>query len=604
MAFVIAGSVPWHDGEEKMHRLMRVPENDNPSAPNLSQGAAYLTQSSPLLALGTLDEDGRPWTTIWGGKPGFAGQFSQSTLGIRSMVDTTYDPVVQALLGGKADGEVVGAEGEGKMVSGLAVDLENRRRVKLYGRMVAGALEGLGSNGTFGQAQLAVNIEQSLGNCPKYLNRKTIVPAELEPNLVSESPQLPQGAIDLLNNADTLFLSSSHQNLDMDTNIRGGPRGFIRILSNDPSGTVLVYPEYSGNRLYQTLGNLQTTPKVGFAFPDFESGNVLYVTGETEVLVGEDAASLLPRSNLAVKVTVKCARYVEKGLPFRGEAGDPSPYNPAVRYLVTEKAAAASQGSGQTSTSITLVKKVPLTPSINRFRFRVSDPKSVGKWIPGQYATLSFEDELDMGYSHMRDDDPTSINDDYIRTFTVSSSPGLNLPDNEFEITARKSGRVTSHLFRSNERAGIEAQLRGFGGDFKLDKKGSGGPISFVAGGIGITPVIPQLPGIDIPNLRLFWSLSVQDIGLAFDTFKQFSELPRSTVLFLTGSESNLPAKDLEKLETVVESGARIERRRLEAADLDLPDVEEWYLCAGTALKTAVLNWLVGKKVIYEDFTY
>lgn len=146
-----------------MQRLMRVPEEDNPSVPTLSTGAAYLTQRAPILALGTLDEEGRPWTTIWGGNPGFAGQISQATIGIRSLVDTKNDPVVQALLGEKADGEVVRAEGEGKMVSGLAINLETRKRVKLYGRMVAGALEGLGSEGLFGQAQLAVNIEQSLG---------------------------------------------------------------------------------------------------------------------------------------------------------------------------------------------------------------------------------------------------------------------------------------------------------------------------------------------------------------------------------------------------------------------------------------------------------
>lgn len=390
----------------------------------------------------------------------------------------------------------------------------------------------------------------------------------------------------------------------MDTNIRGGPRGFVRILSNETSGAVLVYPEYSGNRLYQTLGNLQTTPLAGFAFPDFETGNVLYVTGETEVLVGKDAAKLLPRSNLAVKVTVASARYVEKGLAFRGEAGDPSPYNPSVRYLATEKDTPASQDSGQNSAAVTLVKKVSLTPSINLFRFRAIDPKTMGKWIPGQYATLSFEDELDMGYSHMRDDDPTSINDDYIRTFTVSSYPGLNLPDHEFEITARKNGRVTNHLFRSNELAGVEAQLRGFGGEFKFEDNTDGRPIPFVAGGIGITPLIAQLPGIDISRLRLFWSLSVQDVGLAFDTFRRFTELPKSTVLFLTGSESGLDEKDMEMLKSVSESSARVERRRLEAGDLDVPDAEEWYLCAGTTLKTTVLNWLAGKRVVYEDFNY
>src|SRR5436190_4376837 len=166
------------------------------------------------------------------------------------------------------------------------------------------------------------------------MNRKHIVPAMPDPKLVSDSPQLPRRALRLLEQADTFFLSSSHENLSMDTNIRGGARGFVRVLSNNPGGTILVYPEYSGNRLYQTLGNLQITPLAGYCFPDFETGDVLYLTGKTQVLIGQAAAILLPRSNLAVMVTVTAAKYVEKGLAFRGEAGEPCSYNMAVRYLV------------------------------------------------------------------------------------------------------------------------------------------------------------------------------------------------------------------------------------------------------------------------------
>ena len=107
---------------------------------------------------------------------------------------------------------------------------------------------------------------------------------------------------------------------DMDTNHRGGPPGFVRALSDDTS-TTLYWPEYSGNRLYQTLGNLQVTPLAGLCFPDFLTGDVLYVTGTTRILVGSDAADALPRSNLVVKLTVTAARLVTKGLPFQGALG-------------------------------------------------------------------------------------------------------------------------------------------------------------------------------------------------------------------------------------------------------------------------------------------
>jgi NAD(P)H-flavin reductase len=439
------------------------------------------------------------------------------------------------------------------------------------------------------------------GNCPKYLNAKRIVPAPPEPKLISETPQLHPSAIDLLNHADTLFISSSHGE-DMDTNIRGGPSGFARVTSNQPSGAVFVYPEYSGNRLYQTLGNLQTTPSAGFVFPDFDTGNALFATGTTEILVGKDASDVLPRSNIVVRVTVTAARFVEKALSFRGIPGKPSPYNPSVRYLTSERASAAVLGNRESTVTATLIGKELITPSIGRFRFRISDPKEAGLWIPGQYATFSFYDELDMGYSHMRDDDPSSINDDYVRTFTISSSPGHLLPDGEFEITARKHGNVTSSLFRTSERAGLEVPLKGFGGEFQLNQRTSD-ILPFIAGGIGITPVLAHLPVIDISRLRLFWSVSLKDIGLVLDTFKRFPKLAGSTTVFVTEVDDRSQQSNAE-LENVASSGAQVQRRRMEAQDIDLSLSEVWYFCGSPALKVPVFNWLANKEVVYEDFDY
>ncbi|KAF3491332.1 oxidoreductase [Arthroderma uncinatum] len=555
MAFVLAGEVQWHDGEEKMHQLMRVPYEENPTASFLSPGAAALAQRCPLLALGTLDKQGRPWSTVWGGQAGFVGPVAQSVIGIRNVIDGTYDPVTETLLGGELAGTIVKESGPGRLMSGLPVDLENRRRVKLMGRMVAGSMEEStpkdsdnestddNSMGKAAQVQLVMKVEESLG-------------------------------------------------------------------------AVLVYPEYSGNRLYQTLGNLQTTPLAGYAFPDFESGHILYITGKTEVLIGKDAARILPRSNLAVKVTVTAARYVEHGLSFRGEPREASPYNPEVRYLASEKPAPGTRLSDSSDMKVILVKKDVITPTISRFRFKTSDPSTALKWLPGQYATLSFQEELDMGYSHMRDDDPASINDDYIRTFTVSSHPGRNLAKNEFEITVRKKGNATSHLFRSSERSGLELSLRGFDGDFRFEccnadhsPDQDNSILPFIAGGIGITPVIAQLPDIDISRLKLFWSISLKDIGLVYDVFEKFPELPKATILFLTSAsasaEESLDEGEKKKLASVTSSGASIERRRLKHEDLSsVPDSDVWYLCAGTELKTAATNWLTGKRLVYEDFNY
>ncbi|KAJ5634484.1 hypothetical protein N7528_002326 [Penicillium herquei] len=594
MTSILMDTMPWHDGEQRMQRLLHVPPRDNPSVPYLSARAADFLQRAPLVALGTLDNEGRPWSTLWGGQAGFAGPIAESIIGLRAQVDTKNDPVFSELFANRPSGLTV----DNPMVGGLAIDLENRRRVKLFGHMVTGSR----SDGDVGQAQLVVKIEESLGNCPKYLNKKHILPSRSNPQLISDSPQLTQSAMDLLSRADAIFVSSSRGKTDMDTNIRGGPPGFVRVESNGPSGAVLVYPEYSGNRFYQTLGNMQMNPRAGYVIPDFETGDVLYITGHTQILVGKDAAEVLPRSNLAVRIFIDAAKYVQNGLAFRGQPGEASPYNPSVRFLLAERTI-PTMGTAE-DMKATLIKKETITPTIKRFRFRIASHSSV-LWVPGQYATFSFDEELNMGYSHMRDDDPTSLNDDYIRTFTVSSYPGRDLPSNEFEITVRLHGKVSEYLFRAYEGAGIEVPLKGFGGSFRLPQATeSDETIPFVAGGIGITPLIGQLPDLDLSRLRLFWSISINDLGIVQDLFQKWPDLAASTTLFVTGSPSGIDDRQKSIYDIIQASKAHIELRRMQADDLEHSLAATWYLCAGPELQRSVLSWLTGRKVVYEDFNY
>lgn len=154
-------AMSFNEGEDEMHRLLHVPHRDNPTSPFLTPNGANLLMRCPLIALGTLDTEGRPWTTLLGSEAGFSRPIAQSIIGIKTLVDRNHDPVVGSLLGNDANGEPVKIEGNGKMVSGLAIDLENRKRVKLYGRMVGGALAS--TTDGVGEAQLVVKIEQSLG---------------------------------------------------------------------------------------------------------------------------------------------------------------------------------------------------------------------------------------------------------------------------------------------------------------------------------------------------------------------------------------------------------------------------------------------------------
>ena len=407
----------------------------------------------------------------------------------------------------------------------------------------------------------------------------------------------------LIAKVDLLFISSSYRRSSMGTNDRGGSPGFVRLLRNDASETTLVFPEFSGNRLYQTLGNLKTNPLAGLLFPDFDTGDVLYATCTTEVVVGEAAAALLPRSNLAVKAKILKARFVRQGLAFRGTSGEQSPYNPPIRYLSSERSQVDAQVSKHQVVYANLLQKDILTPTITRFRFSVTDPKAAGRWDPGQYVALAFEDELSAGYSHMRDDDPKSLNDDYVRTFTVSSAMGQELPDDEFEITVRNVGVVTGFLFRQQARAGLELPLKGFGGSFKISQP-PGKVVAFVAGGVGITPLLASLPQLDIGRMRLFWTVNIQDIGLVTDTFKRHPIMDSSTALFVSGVQDHINTQSRSKLGELERSKASLVTRRMVASDVQADLVSIWYVCTGKALRQSILSWLSGKEVVFEDFNY
>lgn len=592
-----------------MRSLLHVPEGDNPTSPGLSPHATRLLHISSLLAIGTLDSEGRPWTTLLGGEPGFTRSLGQSLIGVKTLVDPKLDPVLDILVGNKEDGEAHEEVKNGRLMSALGIHLATRDRVKLWGKMIAGAISQPDLRpdeirDAAAEIQLVFAIQRSLGNCPKYLNKKQIIPRIPQPVLLSESLPLPDPALKLLAKADMFFISSHHE-ATLGTNHRGGPPGFVRVARNDGGGTVLVYPELSGNRLYQTLGNLYTNPKAGLIFPDFETGDVLYFTGTTEIVLGEAAAAVLPRSNLVIKINVVVARFVQQGLAFRGETGERSPYNPPIRFLPTERALPDAQSKNNKVAYASLLAREMLTPLIARFRFNVSDPEAAGRWKPGQYVALAFEDELSIGYSHMRDDDPTSLNDDYVRTFTVSSSPGGSLPADEFEITIRNVGVVTNFLFRQNIRAGLEVPLRGFGGTFAIEQ-GPNDIVPFVAGGIGITPILAQLWDLDLKRVRLFWTVNVHDAGLVMDTFQRCPFLAPYTRIFISRLNEVSPVERDKIFEKLEKLGSRVDARRMLASDVEGQQglSSTWYLCTGTALRRSLLEWLSDKKTVYEDFNY
>ena len=91
---------------------------------------------------------------------------------------------------------------------------------------------------------------------------------------------------------------------------RGGPAGFVQV--EDPS--TLLIPDYSGNNMFMTLGNLAVYPRAGLLFIDFETGDLLQITGRAEILW--DGAGLLGAER-AWRLRVERALVRHGALPVR-----------------------------------------------------------------------------------------------------------------------------------------------------------------------------------------------------------------------------------------------------------------------------------------------
>ena len=629
----------WHLGEKAIHSLLRAPtsQTENPTVKGLPARYAFRVADSSLVAFGALDAQGRPWTTVWGGEKMFARQVARDVLAVQCLVDKRNDPVVRALLGPAADSEEVVrpvrllAEGqEPKLMSALSIEPETRDRVKLAGCMAVGTVaskDGVGRS--VGEIQVAMLVQESLGNCPKYINKKRILPHIPSPTLASTSLPLPREALELIDRADIFFLSSTNGQT-MDTNNRGGPAGLIRVVENTEHAVTLVYPEYSGNRLYQTLGNLHTNPKIGIVVPDFVLSDALFLTGETELLIGPRASALLPHSKLAVKITVSEARFVKDALSFRGVYGEPSPYTPAPRRLVTEQKTEAGQGESDPVAIATLTSRQAISSSVNRYVFKLSPSRGrkLEAWKPGQYVTLDFNAELDNGWSHMRDDDPLSLNDDFVRTFTISSPPPPLEPDavvedgTTMEITVKRHGPATSLLARHHVGVPLELPVLGFGGDasFRITTaednakgltNGAGRLAVFVAGGVGITPLLAQAPslltarGKENTRFRVVWGLRATDMPLAIHVLKSIYGLGCFVNLYITGEPGE---KEMLLVKKAEEEGAGVFFRRVAKGDLlglgAGKGDRKFFLCTNPGMLEILSRWLEGEEVISESFNY
>lgn len=109
------------------------------------------------------------------------------------------------------------------------------------------------------------------------------------------------------------FLATADEQGHLNCSFKGGPRGFVRVLD----ANTLAFPDYNGNGMFLSIGNIRDNAQVGLLFIDFEQPKRLRVNGEASIDPNDPLLAEFTGAQLVVRVTVReafpnCPRYIPK----------------------------------------------------------------------------------------------------------------------------------------------------------------------------------------------------------------------------------------------------------------------------------------------------
>lgn len=261
---------------------------------------SFLTEREMAVVAG-VDGHGAVWASLLIGPRGFLEAVGADRLRVRAL-PAPGDPLEGAL----RDGAALGL---------LAIDFETRRRMRL--------------NGTVALRPHGFDLvpREVFANCPKYIQARvpdgpTSTPKE--PPTVVRQRVLGADQHRWIAEADTFFVASVHPQAGADASHRGGAPGFVRLVD----GGRIAWPDYAGNRMFQTLGNLHVDGRAGLLFLDFQRGDTLQLTGRATIDWNPARAAALPGAERIVDFAIAdVAETRGRGAP-RLRLLEPSPFNP------------------------------------------------------------------------------------------------------------------------------------------------------------------------------------------------------------------------------------------------------------------------------------
>lgn len=248
----------------------------------------FLAQQQ-LAILASIGSDGGLWASVRSGEPGFVTAIDQQTLRIGG-----YSHPEDRLTDNLAAHDQLGV---------LVIDLGTRSRLRVNGTAI------LQSDGA-----ILLSSKQIYGNCQQYIQARTIVGTrEAATPVARVSERLDMRQQSRIAGADTFFIATAHPRMGADASHRGGLPGFVRIESEKR----IVFPDYRGNRMFNTLGNLESNPRAGLLFPDFATGGALQLTGRAAVLWDHRRLAEFPGAQRLVAFDIERVVELTEATPLR-----------------------------------------------------------------------------------------------------------------------------------------------------------------------------------------------------------------------------------------------------------------------------------------------
>ena len=260
--------------------------------PPLAQG---FLEDQRLAVGASVGAEGSVWASLLTGPPGFLQAIDDRTVRVTPL------PVP-----GDALRERIRVNPSFGMV---AIDFAKRRRIRVNGD--AELVPGDG---------FLLHVHQAYANCPKHIQERTLVARTAEsagdvvaePQPIHTSRELTRAQRVRIARADTFFIASYHPEAGADASHRGGNPGFVRVV--DPR--TLVFPDYAGNTMFQTLGNFAVTPAVGLLFIDFANGDLLQLGGTARVLWDDQRIARTGEAERLVEITLARVVDIARGSPL------------------------------------------------------------------------------------------------------------------------------------------------------------------------------------------------------------------------------------------------------------------------------------------------